>query len=492
MTDFAPVDLTRCSIVERLVMELGAQGLHDALTPEERVVLPYVREAWERPSIRLPAVPPRKEPGFGRWSGQQEPPGKWLFWIACGGRGVGKSWLLTQFVLSRAQRFPGCRIAAVARTAGAMWSEIVEGKAGLLAFSPRWFAPKVQANKRQLVYPNGSLVKLFTAEEPDTLRGPNNDFGAVDELCAMKYAEEMWRQLQMTMRSGSHPQTMVATTPRPLKLLIRLVEDPRSAVTIGRSYENRANVAPSWLDENVRPYVGTAFGRQEVDGEILDEMPGALFERKWFDRDTWCPDWRKESKYKRIGVGVDPAETSGEHADNWGIIAAGLREDGLIEVLEDATLNATPDAAAKAAVDCYWKHGASFMVADVGRSGQLVESVIKLTDSRVRVLKKGGNKGKRAWAESAAVLYGKHLVFHSPGLEKLENECCRWTDDVPKSEWSPDRMDALAYVLAELATKGAPPTVTRRPNNHWRSERDFVPSGTRDFLNPRSRPSRWW
>jgi phage terminase large subunit-like protein len=485
-----PIDRSRCSTIERLVTTLGARGLHDALTPEERAVLPYLRAAWARSSVRLPPpAPPKKEPGFGRWSGQQEPPGRWLFWIACGGRGMGKSWLLTHFILERARCFPGCRIAAVARTAGSMWSEIVEGKAGLLAFSPKWFVPRVQANKRQLVYPNGSLVKLFTAEEPDTLRGPNNDFGAVDELCAMKYAEEMWRQLQMTMRSGVHPQTMVATTPRPLKLLMRLVEDPRSAVTIGRSYENRANVAQSWLDENVKPYIGTAFGRQEVDGEILDEMPGALFERKWFDRDTWCPDWRKDSKYRRIGVGVDPAETSGEHADSWGIIAAGLREDGLIEILEDATMNATPDAAAKAAVDCYWRHGASFMVADVGRSGQLVDSVIRLTDRRVRVLRKGGNKGKRAWAEGAAVLYAKHLAFHAPGLEKLEDECCRWTDDVPKSEWSPDRMDAMAYVLAELTVKGPPPTVSR-PAESRGGGRDFIGGGGRDFVG--SRASKWF
>jgi phage terminase large subunit-like protein len=445
------LDPSRMSPVERLVMAMGAKALHDALTPKQRQALRYCWPLWERPSIRLaPPAPPKHEPGYGLWTGQQEPPGGWLYWIFCGGRGVGKSRRLTQFVLDRAQRFPGCRIAVVARTAGSLWGEVVEGQSGILPCSPPWFLPKVQTNKRRLVFPNGSKAILFTGEEPDNLRGPNNHFGAVDELAAMPYAEEVWRQLQMTMRSGLHPQTMVATTPRPLKLLIRLTQDERSAVTIGASHENRANVAQSWLDENLKVYEGTAFGRQEIGGEILEEMPGALFKREWFER-SWCPDVQRDSPFRRIGIGVDPAETSGEKADNWGIVAAGLREDGIIQVLEDATVNATPDVAAKAAVALYWKHGASFMVADVGRSGAMVDSMMRLVDPRVRVLKKGGNKGKRAWAESVAVLYSKHLVSNAPGLGKLEDECCQWTDDV--KAWSPDRMDALAYVISELAFK---------------------------------------
>jgi len=229
--------------------------------------------------------------------------------------------------LERLRRFPGCRIAVVARTAGSLWGEVVEGQSGLLGCSPPWFEPKVQTNKRRLLFPNGSKAILFTGEEPDNLRGPNNHFGVIDELAAMPYAEEVWRQLQMTMRSGVHPQTMVATTPRPLKLLIRLTQDSRSAVTVGASYENRANVAQSWLDENLKVYEGTAFGRQEIGGEILEEMPGALFKREWFER-PWCRDAQKESPFRRIGIGVDPAETSGEKADNWGIIAAGQREEG--------------------------------------------------------------------------------------------------------------------------------------------------------------------
>lgn len=447
--------LEKRSFVERLVLRLGARGLFDSLTPAERAGLLYSTSAWERPSSRLPSPDPDKgpkEPGFGIWSGQQEPPGKWLYWLFCGGRGVGKSWVLTRFILGRALRFPGCRIALVAKTSGTM-VECLEGDSGLLNNSPPWFYPEVEANKRQLVFPNKSVVRWFTAEEPENLRGPNNDFGAIEELCAQPKAAEVWKQLRLTMRRGVHPQIMIATTPTISKLLLSIYEDRHTAVTVGNSYENRANVAQSWLDENVAPMLGTAFGRQEVNGEILMQAEGAMFLRAWFDRQKWCPESFKESKYKRIGVGVDPARTSGHKADSWGIVKAGLREDGLIEVMEDATVNATPDIAVQRAVDLYHEEpSATFMVADVGAGGQMVDGLVRLAGGKgIQIVRKSGTKGKRAWAEGAAVLYGKHLVFNAPGLGKLEEELCTWSDDV---KWSPNRMDALAYVVAELMQKG--------------------------------------
>ena len=212
-----PDALADRSLIERLVVQFGARRVHDALTPAERTALRYCWPAWERPSRRLPPRPaPKREPGFGRWSGQQEPPGAWLFWLYMGGRGIGKSRRLTQFVNDRAKRFPGCRIAVVARTARSLWGEVVEGESGLLAHSPPWFMPRVQANKMRLVYPNDSKAILFTAEEPENLRGPNNAFAAVEELAAQPYHEEVWRQLQMTMRSGrlKSPIAAPSRTPR--------------------------------------------------------------------------------------------------------------------------------------------------------------------------------------------------------------------------------------------------------------------------------------
>ena len=447
------VDVSRRSIVERIVLRMGARRLYGEMSRAERLALLYSTGAWERPRYRRP--PPEissglREPGWGIWGGQEEPPGRWLYWLYCGGRGIGKSWRLTRFMLDRAQRFPRCRIALVARTAGTM-VECIEGDSGILNHAPPWFTPEVQANKRQLVFPNKSKIRWFTAEEPENLRGPNNDFGAIEELCAQPKAEHVWKQLRMTMRKGLHPQIMIATTPAISNLLISIYGDKNTSVTIGNSYENRTNLAKSWLDENIAGLAGTGFWQQEVDGQVLLEAPGALFRREWFDRDTWCKESLRPSKYRRIGLGVDPARTSGEKADAWGIIKAAIREDGLIEILSDETINTTPDVAATNAVDLYRREpSASFLVADVGAGGKMVESLIRLVDKNVNVLSKSGTKGKRAWAEGASVLYGKHQIFHAPGLQKLENELCQWTDDV---KWSPNRMDAMSYVVAELSKK---------------------------------------
>jgi len=471
------------SIVEAVLLRCSPGALVSELSPEALAALRYCWAAWRRPSKRLPPLPDDgelKEPGWGRWTGQEEPPGKWLYWILCAGRGWGKTAVGTQFVIDRARRFPGCRIALVAQTTTSLWRDCVLGRSGIIEKSPSWFSPHQHKTGKMLIYPNGSTVYLFTAEEPRGLRGPNNDFALVEELAAQPYAQAVWDQLQMTMRSGMHPQTCVATTPRNMQPLVNLIQSRSSAVTIGSSMENASNLAPSWLEEHVVPLLGTDFGTEEVEGRIVFESSGALFKRAWFNREKWCPDSFKESKYKRIGIGIDPARSSGHAADSWGIVKAALREDGLIAVLADATVNDTPDVAVQAAVDLYHADpSASFMVADVGAGGQMVDGLIRMaTGGRgVRVLRKSGNKGKRAWAEGAALAFGRKMAFCAPGLSDLVTECCTWTDDTkadgsPKKK-SPNRMDALAQVVCELIGRSPAPThesaphVPRRGGGIW-------------------------
>lgn len=442
------------SLAHRLIVTRGSRALFDALSPEERLALMYSLPAWERPSLRLPPLPEDsdlKEPGWGRWTGQQEPPGRWRYWILCAGRSFGKSWRLSHFIMSRAKRFPGCRIALVAQTVTSLWRDCVGGKSGLVELAPPWFAPKLRKNGKSIAWPNGSETYLFTAEEPKSLKGPNNDFAAVEELCAQPYAEAVWTELKLTMRSGDLPQTIVATTPDPpIPLLVTLIQHRSSAVTFGSTLENRGNVSEAWLQEEVMPLLGTHVGSQQIEGRIVREVPGALFVRAWFKREKWCPGSFKPSKYRRIGVGIDPARTSGHKADSWGIVKAGQREDGIIEVMVDATVNATSDVAMQRALDVFYEEPpATFMVADKGAGGEMVNGLVRLAGGRgINVIGKPGTRGKRAWAEGAAVLYGRHLVFHAPGLHELEEECCTWTDDSKKS---PNRMDALAYVVGELS-----------------------------------------
>ena len=461
----------RQSIAERLISGLGARALFEALTPAERVAFLYSYLAWVRPSRRLSAEEALgqglSEPGWGCWSGQEEPPGEWLNWILCAGRGYGKSWRITWFILTRALRFPSCRIALVAQTTTSLWRDCIFGKAGLVAQAPPWFAPRLHKNGKSASFPNKSSLHLFTAEVPKNLKGPNNDFGAVEEMCAQPYAREAWDQLQMTMRSGVLPQTIVATTPQPpIPLLVELVQSKSSAVTIGDTRDNRGNNSRVWMEQKVLPLLGTQFGAEEVEGKIILQAQGALFRKEWFDRKwVWKDGEVKPSKFRCIGMGVDPAETSGPKADSWGIVVGGLREDGLIEILEDATTNAPPEVATKLAVERYKVWGATFMIADVGRSGKMVKGMVKLVDKNVNVLEKGGNLGKEGWARPAALLYSQKRVFHSHPMPILESQCCRWTNDV--KAWSPDAMDAMAYVVTELeknATIGGDTEVYRTPS----------------------------
>lgn len=442
------------SLAHKLILALGPRALLDRLTPEERRTFRYARSAWERPSARLPTLTDDddlKEPGWGRWTGQQEPPGRWLYWILCAGRGFGKSWVLSNFCINRAEKYPGSRTALVGCTANSLWSDCVLGESGIMELAPPWFYPTIHKTGTFLSWPNGSITRLFTAEEPKRLKGPNNDFGAVEELCAQSRAQDVWDELQFTLRMGELPQTIVATTPDPpIPILLELIQHRSSAVTIGCTTENKGNVSEAWLQERVIPLLDTHVGQQQLKGKIILESPGALFKRAWFDRAKWCPDWMRPSRYKRIGVGVDPARTSGHKADSWGIIKAAHREDGLYEVMVDATVNDTPDVAIHRAVQLYFEEpAANFMVADKGAGGQMVDALVRLAGGRgVNVLTKQGNRSKRAWAEGASVLYARHLVFNALGMPDLEKECCTWTDDTQKS---PNRMDALAYVLAELS-----------------------------------------
>jgi phage terminase large subunit-like protein len=468
----------RQSLAHELLLRLGPRGLCSALTPEEQVALLYSRAAWERPSERIgtplgelvQGLDDAVEPGWGIWTGQQEPPGDWLYWLLCAGRSFGKSWRMSHFIMDRALRFPGCWIALVGCTVTSLWSDCVYGKSGLMTLAPPWFFPEEHITRTPwLKWPNGSITRLFSAEEPKRLKGPNNDFAAVEELCAQPLHEAVWEELQYTMRSGELPQTCVATTPDPpVSTLLDLLQSPSAAVTFGDTRENRGNVSEAWLRQHVDRNAGTHKGRQQIGGRIVLEVPGAPFKREWFRREKWCPGSFKASKYRRIGVSIDPARSHGKKSDAWGICKAAMREDGLLEIMADATVNDTPDVAIERAIALHDEEPrASFMVADKGAGGKMIDGLVRLAGGKgIRVICKQSNKGKDAYAAEAAVVFAKHLAFLAPGLHDLENECCTWT---PKSKRSPNRMDAMDYLVVELVASApsqaglnSEPTAPRR------------------------------
>ena len=251
---------------------------------------------------------------------QLPPEGEWRVWLLLAGRGFGKTRTGAELVRTRVVSGSARRIAFVAPTAADARDVMVEGESGILTISPSRERPLYEPSKRRLTWPNGAIATLFSADEPDRLRGPQHDLAWCDELAAWRYPVA-WDMLMLGLRLGREPRAVVTTTPRPTQLIRMLLADPMVVVTRGRTAENRGNLAPVFLDQIVRRYEGTRLGRQELDGEILEDVPGALWSRAIIEaaRASVAPE------LGRIVVAIDPAVVSGEQADETGIIVAGAR-----------------------------------------------------------------------------------------------------------------------------------------------------------------------
>src|SRR6516225_8797068 len=249
---------------------------------------------------------------------QLPPPGDWWqIWLLLAGRGFGKTRTLAEWVCEQALFGLASRIALVAATAADARDVLVEGQSGILAVSPPWFQPVYESSKRRLTWPNGAIATTFSAEEPERLRGPQHDAAVCDELGAWS-RPETWDMLQFGLRLGQKPRCLVATTPRPTKLIRELLAREGRGVTVtrGSTYENRANLAPGFFDQIIGKYEGTRLGRQELNAELLEDTPGALWSHGIIDatRQATAPS------LARIVVAIDPAAASGEEADETGIV----------------------------------------------------------------------------------------------------------------------------------------------------------------------------
>lgn len=403
-------------------------------TPEKAWRLKYTWTAWARDN-------------------QLAPDGDWSTWCILAGRGWGKTRTGAQWVIGQAQRYPGCHIALVGRTVADVRKVMVSGRSGILAVSPPWFAPVYNPSLRQLTWPNGSTATTYSADEPDQLRGPQHSFAWADERAAWQY-DDAWDQLMFGLRispaPGVEPQALVTTTPRNTKAMKELVADSTTAVTRGKTYENRENLSRRFIHEIDRKYAGTRLGLQEIDGEIIDDIDGALWKRGWIDesRVVRAPD------LKRIVVAIDPpassAETSKDPAEA-GIIVAGLGTDNHGYVLADYSLVGTPDEWASEALAAYGKFSADLIVGEVNNGGDMVGSILKAIATRNGMLNipfeaVRASRGKQIRAEPVSSLYQRIQVHHVGVLADLEWQLCNW---VP-GERSPDRLDALVWALTKL------------------------------------------
>lgn len=374
------------------------------------------------------------------------------------GRGWGKTRTGAEWIRKMAHEHPGCRIALVGETAADCRDVMIKGDSGLINVDPTLSDDSWSPTNRCLTWPNGSKAWTYNATEPDQLRGPQHHFAWVDELAKYRYIQELWDQLIFGLRLGSKPQVLVTTTPQPKKLIKRLYNDKSTAVTKGATLDNIDNLAKSAVDQMYDRYANTRLGRQELEGEILGDIPGAL----------WSPDMIEDSRIKpedkpktldRVIVAVDPAASSEEGADEHGIVVVGLARDneGYARgyVLEDATLRGRPEDWAKAAVRMYRKWQADRIVAEKNNGGEMVETVIKTADRSVSVKLVHATRGKAVRAEPISALYEQGRIHHVGLFEKLEDQMCSFSVDVVRSssEGSPDRVDALVWGLTELFDK---------------------------------------
>jgi phage terminase large subunit-like protein len=381
---------------------------------------------------------------------QLPPEGHWAVWLILAGRGFGKTRTGAEWVSELAQSGTVGRIALVAPTAADARDTMIEGESGVLAIAPNHFRPVYEPSKRRLTWPNGTIATSFSAEEPDRLRGPQHGAVWADELGAWVNAQAVWDQVQFGLRLGQNPRVCVTTTPKPIRLLSDLMarEGNGVVVTRGRTRDNAANLAPGFVEAIESRYGGTRLGRQELDGEYLADVPGALWQRQWLDDDrvATAPD------LVRIVVAVDPAVTNTENSDETGIVVAGLSREGHAYVLADLSGRYGPLDWARKAVAAYQQHQADRIVAEVNNGGALVEATIRMADERASYREVRASRGKAVRAEPISALYEQHKVHHVGSFSKLEDQMCSFTSDFDRSSagYSPDRVDALVWALSDL------------------------------------------
>lgn len=383
---------------------------------------------------------------------QLAPLGAWRIWLLLAGRGFGKTLAGSGWVHELVQSGKYGRIALVAPTAGDARDTMCEGISGVLETAPNWNRPAYEPSKRRLTWPNGATAVTFSSEEADRLRGPQHDAAWGDELAAWNDPRATWDQLQFTLRAGRDPRCLVSTTPRPIPLLREFLarEGKDVIVTRGNTFANAANLAPGFLEAIKARYAGTRLGRQELEGELLNDVPGALWQLASIDgaRVDAVP-W---FGLTRIVVAIDPAVTSGEDADETGIIAAGIDGTGHGYVLEDASGRFSPTEWATRAIDLYRKYSADRVIGETNNGGEMIEHTIRMCDPNVSYRSVHASRGKVVRAEPISALYEQGRVHHVGAFLELEDQMTAFTSDFDRSRagYSPDRLDALVWALTEL------------------------------------------
>lgn len=373
---------------------------------------------------------------------QITPDGDWSVWLVMAGRGWGKTRTGAEDIAHYARSNPNHRIAVVAPTFGDARDTCIEGESGLIAVLGDQWIDRWNRSLGALRLTNGAYVRIYSADEPDRLRGPQHHRAWCDELAAWRYPDA-WDQLQFGLRLGEHPQVIATTTPRPIKLVRELSARDDVHVTRGSTFDNKANLSATAIATLEQRYGSTTLGRQELYGELLDSLPGALWTRDMIDRSRTT----SHPQLTRVVVAVDPAVTSTEESDETGIVVIGKAGDDLY-VLDDVSGRYQPEGWATRAIDVYRTWGADRIVAEANQGGDMVSSVFRAVDRNIPIRLVHASRGKRTRAEPVSALYEQDRVHHVGSFPQLEDQMVTWT---PDSGDSPDRLDALVWAATELS-----------------------------------------
>jgi phage terminase large subunit-like protein len=449
-------------------------AFYASLPPEQLAILPHDWNYWGRPK--------QQEPVEGCPCGCN---GRWLNWVLLSGRGFGKSRTGSEWVHKRAYSTYG-RFNLVGATAADVRDIIVEGESGIMNTMKPWNKCRYIPTKRAIVWENGAKALTFSAEEPERLRGHQCEAAWADELASWTYMDETWRQLQLGLRIGVFPRTVVTTTPKPLPLIKRLAKDKRNHLTVGSTFENISNLSETFINEITQTFEGTRFGRQEIYAEILEDSDMALWSRDLLDElrvepDVFWPDEKTRGTpegsvpaMKRIVIGVDPSMSFGtETAAETGIVVCGLGRNDHAYVLEDASGKYRPEqwAAKVAALYHHWM--ADRVIAETNQGHALVKHTIAVEDPSVAVKDVHAQKNKITRAEPISTAYERKRVHHVGTFKALEDQMCTWEQGDPNS---PDRMDAMVWAMTDLIGKKALISVGNivenelASRNYWRNE----------------------
>lgn len=397
-------------------------------------------------------APAKWEPeGRPKLQPHQEPPkGKaWSIWILAGGRGSGKTEGASRYFAKHMRANPGHRGRIIGPTLGDVVESCVQGPSGLLSVDPdiRFF-PSAPGGAK-VVWPNGSeavLIGTPTPRDVDRLRAAGNrHIDWWEEAAANPQLSSAWEQAEFGLRLGDHPHSICSTTPRNTRAYRRLVNEPGVEISRGTMRDN------PHLPDEVKArlearYAGTRIGRQELDGELIEDVEGALWTMEMCER-AYRDGHGLEPDLARVVVAVDPAVTSGERSDETGIMVVGRDTEGVGYVMADRTCRLSPDGWARRAVEAYHEHKADRIVAEANQGGDMVKTVLRTVDPNVPVKLVHATRGKRVRAEPVAALYEQGRVRHLAPLQELCDQLTTWTPDDPTS---PDRLDALVWALTDL------------------------------------------